>query len=263
MRLRNTVRVHGSGATQNAAQRLLVDLRAYQRGELVYAKDNFGEIAPAGTLVVREAELALPVAVPAQPEDEVLLVARVRRDGSESFASQEHHLVYTHRISRTQAHLLYDQQPARAPNAVTAPIVFLMPKIWIGGDISTYLVVCNAWDVVGPRQQPQPVRFSLLDEHGDEVSSWEYTFFYNEAKVFDLRARLGARAGGTPGPKFFNLVGRGGASSFVLFAMVRNLKSNHFAVEHSLPPIYYMDGPMASVRTQGCDLTLMERRPAS
>jgi hypothetical protein len=261
MRLRNTARVHGSGEKQKAAERLLVDLRAYRRGELVYASANFGAIPPGGTLVVREQDLALPAAGDVKAEDEFLVVARVRAEGSESFASQEHHLVYTHAASKTQAHLLYDQQPARAPDAARAPVVFLMPKIWIGDDISTYVLVCNTWDVAEAQPQAQPVRFSLLDERGLEVSSWEHTFFYNEAKAFDLRARVGRRAGAKP--RFFNLVGRGGASSFVLFAVVRNLKSNHFAVEHSLPPLYYMDGPMAAVRSQGCDVRLFEPRAGS
>jgi hypothetical protein len=121
--------------------------------------------------------------------------------------------------------------------------------------------VCNTWDVAVPRRQSQPVRFSLLDQDGDEVSSWEYTFFYNEVKAFDLRTRIDGRESGKTGPRFFNLVGRGGASSFVLFAVVRNLKSNHFAIEHSLPPLYYMDGAMAPVRAQGCDLKLKRPKP--
>lgn len=261
MRLRNTARVHGSGARQGAAVRLLVDLRAYRRGELVYSNEAFGEVAPDGALVVREADLGLPPAASGSTEDEVLLLARVRREGGEGFASQEHHLVYTHLTSRTQAHLLYDQQPVRPPGAAPAPIVFLMPKIWIGADIATYVVVCNTWEVPQPRRQPEPVRFALLDERGAEVCSWDYTFFYNQARAFDLRARIGGAVGARP--RFFNLVGRGGASAFVLFAIVRNLRSNHFAVEHSLPPIYYMDGPMAAVRSQGCDPALIGRRPAA
>jgi len=260
IRLRNTPRVLGSGARQIAAPRLLVGLRAYLRGELVYEQPEFGQIPATGTLIADQGQLALPADL--EPDDELLLVADVRDENGESFASQEHQLLYTHGASGGQAYLLYDQQPARPSGAKPAPIVVLMPKIWLSDEIGTYVVVCNTWEVAAPTRQPEPVRFSLLDEHGEEACSWEYTFFYNEAKIFDLRQYAERVVTWTSRPRFFNLVGRGGASSFVLFAMMRNLRSNHFAIEHSLPPIYYMDGAIGPVRAQGCDVRLFERNRA-
>ena len=254
IRLRNTARVHGSGERQKAADRVPVELRAYRRGELAYANTSFGEIPPSGTLVVREADLPLSPRGPLADGDEFLLLARLHTSGS-----QEHHLVYTHPRSRAQAHILYDQQPVRPRDAAAAPIVFLMPKVWIGDEVTTHVVVANSWDVPVPTLQPRPVRFSLLDQQGQEVAAWEHTFFYNEARAFDLGERVPSSLKDKSGTRFFNLIGRGGASSFVLFAIVRNLTSNHFAVEHSLPPIYYMDGAMAPVRAQGCDARLFER----
>ena len=253
IRLRNTARVSAS-AQQKAADRVPVELRAYRRGEVAYANTSFGEILPSGTLVVREADLPLAQRGQLEDGDEFLLLARLHTSGS-----QEHHLVYTHPRSRAQAHILYDQQPVRPRDAAPAPIVFLMPKVWIGDGITTHVVVANSWDVPVATPQPKPVRFSLLDQQGQEVAVWEHTFFYNEAKTFNLAERLPPSSKGESGARFFNLIGRGGASSFVLFAVVHNLRSNHFAVEHSLPPIYYMDGALAPVRAQGCDARLFER----
>ena len=253
LRMRNTARMLASGERQ-ASERVLVELRAYLRGELVYSAPRFGEIAPGGSLLIRQADLPAPAQD--ATDEELLLVARVQREGSRgAFFSQEHQLVYTHAQSRAQAHILYDQQPARPSAARAAPIVFLMPKVWLGGGIATHVVVCNTWDVDVPTRQREPVRFSLLDQRGAEVAAWDHVFFYNEARTFDLGEKAGA-AGGEGQARFFNLVGRGGSGMFVLFALVHNTRSNHFAIEHSLPPLYYMDGAMDAVREQGCDAAL-------
>ncbi len=260
MRMRNTARQLGSGESKEARAWLRIDLRAYRRGELVYSNADFGRVPAGGTLAVREADFPISRGSEADPEDELLLVARTHAEGAkETFFSQEHQLVYLHWPSGAQAHLLYDQQPARPRSAPAAPIVFMMPKIWLGPQLNTYVIVCNAWDAEAPQRQTEPVKFSLLDERGGEVCAWEHRFFYNEAKAFDLGRRSAGIAAALTEPRFFNLVGRGGAGSFVLFAVIRNTKSNHFAIEHSLPPLYYMDGAIGPVRAQGCDVSLFER----
>lgn len=263
MRLRNTTRRLGSGSTQQAAEPLRVDLRVFRRGELVYCRPAFGDIPPGGTLVVRETDVDLtPGSQGEHGEDEDLFVAKMYKpSAAETFLSQEHQIVYTHPASGGQAHLLYDQQPLRSPSSRATPIVLLMPKIWIGDDINTHVLVCNTWAVDAVARQPEPFQFSLLEEGGEVVCSWEERFFYNQASALDMRARLLASGAGKHSvARFLNLVGRGGASSFVLFAVVANSKLGHFAVEHSLPPVYYMDGPMARVRAEGCDVRLFRER---
>lgn len=254
MRLRNTSRRLGSGATQEAAEPVNVDLRVFRSGELIFSRPELGCIEPGGTLVIREDDLGLQSAV--RDEQELLFVARLsKRSAPNAFFTQEHQIVYTHPETGTQAHLLYDQQPLRPRSAHAAPIVLLMPKVWLGGDINTYLLVSNTWDADGVIRQPEPVQLSLLTQEGATVCTWEEQFVFNEARAFDLARRAASRSHTTGlRPQFFNLVGRGGASSFVLFAIVANVRSKHFAVEHSLPPVYYMDGAIAPVREHGCDV---------
>jgi hypothetical protein len=235
-----------------------VELRAYRRGELVYENAEAGTVAPSGSLLLRERDFLKDVGVSSDPEEEVTFIAGLHR-GSSAFFSQEHHLSYLHRAGGVQAHLLYDQQPLKAAGATAAPVVLMMPKIWIGAHVNTYLLASNAALSPSPKQHSAPVQFSVLDGEGRTVCEWQHTFFYNHAMAFDLRRRIAQHRPLTEAPQFFNLVGRGGSSTFVFFAVIRNTKSNHFAIEHSLPPLYYMDGAMAAVRAQGCDASLFRR----
>ena len=234
-----------------------VELRAYRRGELVYENLEAGNVAPSGSLLLRERDLLKDVGASSDPEEEITLLAGLQR--GTAFFSQEHHLRYVHRASGVQAHLLYDQQPLKTAGAAAAPVVLMMPKIWIGAHVNTYLLTSNAAISASPKQQSAPVHFSVLDGAGRTVCEWEQTFFYNQAMAFDLRRRIEQHRPIGEAPQFFNLVGRGGSSTFVFFAVIRNTKSNHFAIEHSLPPVYYMDGAMAAVRAQGCDASLFRR----
>ena len=256
--LRNTARQLGSGEHVEADPSVRVELRAYRRGELLYSNPEFGFVPPSGSLIVRGSDLLNDFPSDPDGEQELVLLAGLHRQ-HHGFFSQEHHLIYRHRDTGVQAHLLYDQQPLKAASAPAAPIVLMMPKIWVGMHVNTYLLACNAAIAQSPELQRAPVRFTVLDEHGREVCEWEQCFFYNEAMAFDLRHRISQHHPLTQRPQFFNLVGRGGCSTFVFFAVIRNMKTNHFAIEHSLPPIYYMDGAIGPVRAQGCDVSLFTR----
>lgn len=227
-----------------------VDLRAYQCGRMVFHDPGFGEIAPGGSLLISDCDIFRHASGPMGDEEEMLLVARLTNATGQGYFSQEHQLTYTARD--VQAYLLYDQQPLRSDNSRPAPLVLMMPKIWVGGDINTYIMVCNASNNTEMAQQPEPVQFLVLDEGGRTVCAWEQRFYYNEARAFNLRDRVALHADVSRQPRFFNLVGRGGAGSFVLFAVMKNSSTEHFAIEHSLPPIYYMDGDMQRVRAEAC-----------
>lgn len=250
MRLRNTGRRLGSGVVQGA-QPLNVDLRAYRQGRLVFHNPTFGEIACGGSLLVHDRDILPLTGEVSKDEEELLVVARLTRPDSNGYFPQEHQLTYTGLENSSQAHLLYDQQPLRVDGR-SAPIVLIMPKIWVGGDVNTFLLVCNTAHAQEIAKQPEVVNFSILDENGGTICTWEHRFFYNEARAFNLKNRIAQHIEISKLPRFYNLVGRGGAGSFVLFVVVRNERSGHVAIEHSLPPIYYMDGDLNRVRTEAC-----------
>src|SRR5207237_5808467 len=105
--LRNTARRLGSGERVAADAAMRVELRAYRRGELVYENLAAGNVAPSGSLLLRERNLLKDVGAASDPEEEITLLAGLQR--GTAFFSQEHHLSYVHRASGVQAHLLYDQ----------------------------------------------------------------------------------------------------------------------------------------------------------
>src|SRR6185503_3851019 len=111
--------------------------------------------------------------------------------------------------SGVQAHLLYDQQPVKPAGAPAAPVVLMMPKVWVGEDVNTYLLASNAAFAEAAAKQSAPVHFAVLDARGATVCDWEHTFLYNEAMAFHLRSRIARHRAVTRQPQFFNLVGRG------------------------------------------------------
>jgi hypothetical protein len=252
LRLRNTARRLGSGDMQEAQGAVQIDLRAYQRGRMVFHDPCFGEITPGGSFPISDFDVLKRVDGSADHEEETLFVARLTKANGQGYFSQEHQLTYT-TANGAQAYLLYDQQPLRLDSSRPAPLVLMMPKVWVGGDINTYIMACNASNCAEIAQQPELVQFLVLDERGQAICTWEQRFFYNEARAFNLRDRIAPYADISRQPRFFNLVGRGGAGSFVFFAVVRNTRTEHLAIEHSLPPIYYMDGDMQRVRAEACN----------
>lgn len=259
IRLRNTARQLGSGAVQRVHSTLNVDLRAYRQGKLIFHDPVFGKIASGGTLFIRDRDIMQLTGEVPEGEEELLLVARLTRlnnINNNGYFPQEHQLTYTVLENGAQAHLLYDQQPLRSDGR-SAPIVLIMPKIWVGGDVNTFLLVCNTSNRQDAVKQTEMMQFSILDESGHIVCAWDQQFFYNEARALNLRDRIAQHIKIPVYPRFFNLVGRGGASSFALFAAVRNERAGHVAIEHSLPPVYYMDGDIERVRSEACVPSLL------
>lgn len=244
--LRNTEREGQAVPDVLRDEGLHVDLRVFEQGRLRFHAPDFAHVCFDDVVEITEESCpALRV-----DQHELLIVARCSVPGHSSFYNQEHCLMYQNRRTGVFDSLLYDQIPPPRRDRKPSPIVVIAPKAWVGERFNSYVTFSNSTDAIEPRRQAVPLQVSVLDEQGTILASREYEEFENSVLLFDVREAICGRIALTRTPRFFNVVARGGASSYAIMTFVSNDETGNFALEHSLSPHYYMSGDFARVRSE-------------
>jgi hypothetical protein len=245
--LRNTARDSEPFPIEVRQQGLAVDLRVFANGDLIYHNPRYARVPLDGVQEISE------TTCPALAGDQsgLLVVAEcsLPSDGPTYFA-QEHHLRFENPSNRSSGSVLYDHLPLTETTRKFSPIVLLAPKVWVGSHFNAFVAFASSNSSTQSATQREPLIVTILDEEGHQVSSAKFDIMENSVFLFNVKKALAGKVDLGPIPRFFNVVAKGGASSFVIVTFVINEETGNFALEHSLSPHYYAVQGLQRVRNE-------------
>jgi hypothetical protein len=226
-----------------------VDLRVFRQGRLQYQESTFANVA------YNEMQEISSASCPALDGDQsnLLVVARCSLPGGEGYFGQEHQLIYENSRTGAVGSLLYDQSPVLQPGARTSPIVVLAPKTWVGKSVNSYVAFASTNSGLEAGIQDRPLEITILNQQGGPVYAKRFSLLQNSTFLFDVRRAVSGRMEMSDLPIFLNVVAKGGAGLFAIMTFAVNEASGNFALEHSLPPDYYVSGDRQRVRTEALE----------
>lgn len=246
--LRNSIRRFDDVRPESRHNGMTIEVSVFEEGMLVFEDDQFANIGIEEVCEV--SKTTCPALVPEVCSAERVVVTQCSlKDNSTSFY-QEHQLFYENPHTGFFSCLLYDQWPLPVLSKVASPIVLLAPKLWLSSQLNT--LVCFASTSTSRRVEAEevPLEISVLSQDGGLVYRQSHEKKRNSTWVFNARQRIGHLFNLGQKPLFFTLAARGGSGSYAITTFIVNEQSGCFALEHSLPPFYYMDGDRARVRRE-------------
>ncbi len=247
--LRNTTRNGEMFGEALRCRGLSVDLRVFRDGRLEFHQPDFALIPHNGFQEISEATC------PALRGDQssLLVVARCSLPEGDGYFGQEHQLIYENATTGAASSLLYDQSPVLHEGAKTSPIVLLAPKIWVGRKVNSFVTFASTNSMLEASKQSRPLRVTVLNQNGDAVWSDENVLQDNSTFLFDVRKAISQTVEVPEAPAFFNVVAKGGSGLFAIMTFAKNDETGNFALEHSLPPDYYVSGDRHRIRAEALE----------
>jgi hypothetical protein len=244
--IRNTARDSEPFPIEVRQQGLAVDLRVFAKGKLIYRNPRFARVPFDGVQEI--SETTCPALAGAQSDLLVIAECSLPSVGPTYF-SQEHQLGFENPSTRISGSVLYDHLPLVTAKKFS-PIVLLAPKVWVGSHFKSFVAFASSNSSTNSATQREPLVVTILDEQGRQISSERFEPMENSAFLFDVKRALTGKVDLGPVPQFFNVVAKGGASSFVIVTFVINEETGNFALEHSLSPHYYAAEGLQRVRKE-------------
>ncbi len=245
--LRHTNRAEGVLSEDAGRPPIRVDLRIFEDGELKYINPNYGEIPCNGILEISEDTCPMIIG---EKADRVIVARCSMAPENNQFLAQAHQLIYENKPSGHFTSLLYDQMPVQPSTRTPAPIITLAPKMWVSRKMNSFIVFINSWDTTEVREQPEPIRLSILTSEGSLLKSIAHRGHLNSVWTLDVRAVILDRVKLSDEPQFLNIVARGGASTYAVMTFLKSDETGNLALEHTLAPPYYSAGRMDRIRTE-------------
>jgi len=228
---------------KNITESLNVSILAYDNGKIVGKVKDI--IVPSGQFKsLKDEDVLLPI----NHSRNITYVVDISKGDVNDYRyfSQEHHIQYG--ISDSYASLLFDHQPYFANKDKFSSINVLAPKVVLAKNLNTYLVFNNARDAPAGHIQNSPMHITLLDTSGKSVYKSSFNLTSNATFIFDVKKYLPDEYTYSSEPLFFSFASKGGDSQFSIYTMIVNELTGSIAIEHSLPPMYYIKGDIHRVR---------------
>jgi hypothetical protein len=143
--------------------------------------------------------------------------------------------------------LVYDQLPV---GTNVKPILLLAPKVWLSNDVNTFISIANANDGQIDSVVTTPWKIDFFNQNGGKLHTMELDSTLNDNYLLDVKRTLSGHIDLTDKLQMINVVARGGGVACVILTFVQNKKTGALALEHSLPPYYYMNGDFKRVRNE-------------
>lgn len=248
--LRNSIRRFGDVPEAVRREGMTVGISVFENGERIFHESDFARVELGNEIEISGSTCSGLANGGAAHERLVVAECSLFGHDHRSF-SQEHQLSYSNPRTGFFSTLLYDQRPVAASGAIFSPIILLAPKIWVSDRIRTLISFASCADSSDPGLESQPLEISILSMDGKTLASIVHTKIRNSSWILDVRAALKSRMAIDSDPKFFTVVARGGAGGYAIMTFVINESSGCFALEHSLPPQYYVDGDRKRIRDEG------------
>jgi hypothetical protein len=245
--IRNTARDNEPFPTEVRNQGLAVDLRVFAKGELIYHNPQFARVPLNGVQEI--SEKTCPALAGDQSDLLVVAECSLPSDG-ETFFSQEHQLRFENPSTGVSGSVLYDHLPLITTSKKFSPIVLLAPKVWVGSHFNSFVAFASSNSSTHSAKQSVPLTVTILDQEGHQIGADTFDLMENSVFLFNVKKALAGKVELGPRPRFFNVVAKGGASSFVIVTFVINEETGNFALEHSLSPHYYAAEGLPRVRNE-------------
>lgn len=220
-----------------------VTISAYDNGKIIGKSKDIA--VPFGqSKSLKDEDILLPI----NHSRNITYIADISKGDANDYQyfPQEHHIQYG--ISDSYASLLFDHQPYFANKDKFSSINVLAPKIVLAKNLNTHLVFNNAREASEGHVQDHPMHIALLDASGKSVYNGSFNLTSNATFIFDVKKHLPDEYTYSSEPLFFSFVSKGGDSQFSIYTMIINELTGAIAIEHSLPPMYYIKGDMNKVR---------------
>ncbi len=151
-----------------------------------------------------------------------------------------------------KAMLIFDAFPHFENKKSYSPITLLAHKCWVSSEVDCVVYFCNINSSVTEKTaSSKPLVLSILSESGELVAKHEAEIFLNSVYKFEVRKYLPQSVVLDKNLKFFNVIAAAHDSQFSIFTVLKNNVSGALAMEHSLPPYYYINPEnMGNVRGQ-------------
>jgi hypothetical protein len=247
--LRNTSRNGESLQPDMRRKGMSVDLRVFRFGQLEHHDPDFAKVPYNG---VQEISATTCSEIHGNQSD-LLIVARCSLPDGDGYFGQEHQLIYENLQTGAVSSLLYDQSPIPRVGSRSSPIVLLAPKIWLGKTLNSFVAFASTNSTLQPGVQARPLKITVLTQKGEIICANEYPLMENSTFLFDVKEAVSEKMEITDAPVLLTIVAKGGASSFAIMTFAINESTGNFALEHSLPPDYYISGDRQRVRLEALE----------
>lgn len=229
---------------------LLVDLIILVDGEIQFSCTEYKTVPFGKTVTIFESDFK---DVLSKNKECVFVCSTYYRNVSKSYI-QEHQVVYKNTAENKLCTVLYDEFPIYFPKqGVINPIVLLAHKIWLSKSLNTVVVLTNVNVNELSSDSKNFFKVSLLNSRGQVVLN-KQVHVYNETVVLDLKEDVNKLIKLNEEPLLFSLVAKGGGDGCcVINTVMINENSKSLAVEHSLPPYYYVTGDRERIRSEALE----------
>jgi hypothetical protein len=217
-----------------------VSVEVYADGELHVARPAWAEVPFLGHVEVVEDDF---ITEQVRGREYVFVVKCERAAAAPGYFPQEHQLIYDHRATAHMCSVLFDQMPALAPRKPPSPVILLAPKLWLGPERTTHLMVAGYRERDGADSS---LDIMLFDADGQLLTSRTFPETHNRGMAVDCRALLGE--GAATETRLYTALGRGGCGSYTFLSLSHDARSGTSMVEHSLSPHYYISGDRVAMR---------------
>jgi len=165
----------------------------------------------------------------------------------QTYFAQEHYIKYG--FKNNYSSLLFEQQPFSAQNTNYSPVTVLANKVAVSNDLNSYIIFNNAKETLSPDNREKPIHISLLNTEGAIIAKTQLEILPNSTSILNIKDLLSKNnISNFKETLFLNCIAKGGNSLFSIYTLVINEKSKSLGIEHSLAPIYYIDGNLKNIR---------------
>ncbi len=220
-----------------------------EEGNLFYAKENYASVPYQGFYELKSSELPCKFDM----SKEYLIDIKCTRNKQDHFTSSKEGAVffYDRKDETKSCSVLYDAFPYVPNKKIYNPITLLGHKCWVSSDIDCYVYFCNInTSITKSTINPEPLLIKILSESGEVLCNLKEKIFFNSIFKFDIKKHLPKEIILDKNPKFFNVIASASNAQYPIYTLLKNNVSGSLAIEHSLPPYYYISPKnMAKVRT--------------
>jgi hypothetical protein len=247
--LRNSLRRFVDAPEALRRRGMNVALRVFEEGVIVFDDPEFAVVGlnEIGEVSRRTCVQLAPEGASAERLIVALCTLGEEREG---YFPQEHQLIQRNPRTGYSSSLIYDQHPVPIPGAPVSPIILLAPKVWVSNDLNTLISFASASSSPGQGAEDVPLEVHVLGQDGEVISSSVRAKLKNSVWIVDVKELLEGRLRMSSEPRFLTVAARGGAGLYAITTFIINEAAGTFALEHSLPPQYYMDGDRSRVRRE-------------
>jgi hypothetical protein len=224
------------------------ELLIYLDGEMVYKKENYAEIPFNGFYELKSSDIDFQFD---RSKEYLIMVRGIKERDNDKTISREYVINYHNtNFPRRKSMLIFDAFPHVENKKSYAPITLLAHKCWLSSEVDCAIYFCNMNSGVTEKTlSSQPLSISIVSESGEIIAKHDAPIYLNSAYKFDVRDHLPQSIILDQKLKFFNVIAAGHDAQFSIFTVMKNKVSGALAMEHSLPPYYYVNPQnMADVR---------------